>query len=161
MIYLDQVRRKGLIIMELNRMVELLTSVLRCGSADLEILANCEYPMDDVINESNGLDSELSVNGLCYAMFQLALYDVQNAIDARKEELLETFQDKENDGTLTEEERSDWVTLKNTEFNVYDDTESFHNFIDTDIYIHFNEDLYRKFFPEALEIMEEKTGFSF
>jgi len=130
----------------------LLTKLLDCGYADLQILEDCEYDFDDLISEIEAMGYEKpDINNLCFAMFQLALNDFQDTIDERINEL------KEQD-ELTEEEQEELDAIEG--LDVREDTESYHNYIDTSIWFNNNEDIYIKYFQSALDDFEEHTGFS-
>lgn len=130
----------------------LLTKLLDCGYADLQILEDCEYDFDDLISEIEAMGyKKPDINNLCFAMFQLALNDFQDTIDERINEL------KEQD-ELTEEEQEELDAIEG--LDVREDTESYHNCIDTSIWFNNNEDIYIKYFQSALDDFEEHTGFS-
>ena len=128
----------------------LLTSILDCGYADIYLLEDCQYDMEDVIEylEDSGL--KMNINALVYAMFQLGKGEIQQAIDDRIKEL-------ESEEELSEEEQDELNLLK--ELDPYDDIESFHNYLDTHVYFSSNRETYEKYLESALNTFSEKTGF--
>ena len=141
-----------------EQMQDLLTEFLGCGSADLSILSDSEYPMDILVEyarDDMGYE-ELNVNTLCYAMFQLALNDVQIAIDEKLDQMGEDLESEE----ITEAGKEKIMEVMNLNLDIRDDVESFHNFIDTHAYLNNNQEIYQEYFKAELDIFEAKTGYS-
>lgn len=129
----------------------LLTELLGCGYADLSVLDDCKYDMCDVIEYCKDADLDVTLNSLAWSMFQIGLDDINRAIDERVDEL-----DVKDD--LSEEEQEELNALEH--LDAHEDTESFHNFIDTSIWFHKNGDVYREYMSKALDEFEENTGYA-
>lgn len=132
---------------------ELLTELLDCGYGDLGILEDCEYDFCDVIQECKDCEMELTVNNLCWAMFQLALADFEQSINERIEKLHEELEDG-IDAIPVHEELEALESL-----DVREDIETYHNYIDTHVWFRNNEEIYRRYLSSAMDDFEDHTGF--
>jgi hypothetical protein len=131
---------------------------LQCGWRDLDILEDCKYSMGELLEYNKDLGGENpDINELCYAMFQMALNDVQEAIDERLEQMREDLNSEE----ISEKGKAVIEEILDMNLDIRDDVETFHNFIDTHIYIINNESIYMEYFARELEIFDDATGFSF
>ena len=118
-----------------RKMEDLLTAILDCGYADLQMLFDSKYDMYDIIEYAkDNLDfgNNLDVNTLIQAMIELALGEIQDYIDEQDLEV---------------------------ELDIWDDTDIFLNYLDTHVYIYEDKiDAYKRYVPEIFDMFEEKTG---
>lgn len=143
--------------MSKNKMEDLLCSVLNCGYADLNILADCEYPMYELVEYVQEIGDEVNINSLCYAMFNLAINDVQEAIEERLAEMEELLEDED----IAEEVKDEYRSAIESNLDIREDIDTFHNYIDSHAYLmnNKNQDIYLRLFSDELSIFEEKTGY--
>lgn len=138
-----------------NRVMrDLLTALLKCGWMDLDILLDCQYDFDELVDDFRdnfGATTTIDVNNLAYAMFDKGKSEIRQFIEDR----IETLKDEDE---LSEEEQQELDALQGLE--PYEDIESFHNFIDTSVYFSDNQELYEKYCSEALDTFTKNTGFS-
>lgn len=131
-------------------LTNLLSSVLGCGYLDIQILEGVEYDWDDIIDTLKDNGMELNVNTLMNEVFEVGKTEISSYILDRLEELEELEEKSEGE----EEEYK-----KLLELDVYEDIESFHNYIDTSIYFVKNGEIYTEYLMEQLDYFEEMTGF--
>ena len=137
--------------MKKNEMLtNLLSSVLGCGYLDIQILEGVEYDWDDIIESLNDNGIEINVNTLMSEAFEVGKTEISSYILDRLEEL-------EQQEEKSEEEEEEYNKL--LELDVYEDIESFHNYIDTSIYFVKNGEAYEEYLKEQLDHFEEMTGF--
>lgn len=138
----------------------LLTALLDCGSDDLRILDSCEYGFHEVIEEARGYKDHPDINDLCSAMFTLAKHDINDWLVNR---LGEIHVDLMNGDKHTAEYvylTFEYKTL--SELSPHEDISSYHNFLDTHVYLSCNEEkgiAYARYCKEAIDAFEQKTGF--
>ena len=130
---------------------DVLVALLDCGYGDLGVLDDCKYDLVDDIAEMLDCEMKVTLNGLAWAMFRHGLSDIRYAIEERIEELEERDE-------LSDEEQAELDELQT--LDPYEDTESFHNFIDTSIWFRANKDIYEKYLQTALAEFEKNTGYS-
>ena len=141
------------------QMRELLAVLLECGYADLDILEDCKYDMHDVVEYAHGMvGDKVDINTLCYSMFQMALQDVQEAIDEAMTDYRADLEENRED--FTEDEINALEEVLSLDLNIQEDVETYHNFIDTHANLVGNEEVYTVYFQEQLKIFEENTGFT-
>lgn len=118
-----------------RKMEDLLTAILDCGYADLQMLFDSKYDMYDIIEYAkDNLDfgNNLDVNTLIQAMIELALGEIQDYIDEQDLDV---------------------------ELDIWDDTDIFLNYLDTHVHIYEDKiDAYKRYVPEIFDMFEEKTG---
>ena len=88
-----------------------LSKILNCGTADLNMLNDIDYDLDDIIQDciDNG---DLSLHGIFRGVFYMGAEALQNIFDDKKEEIRETIIELLNEekkeyidsGEMTEEE---------------------------------------------------------
>ena len=127
----------------------LLAEILNCGYLDLQVLEDCEYDMSELIEECKFSFGVVNLNALACTMFVFGRRDIQSAIEERIAEL--------EGGELTEAEEEELENLKL--LDVWEDIESFHNFIDTSIWINNHKEIYENYLSEALAEFERNTGY--
>lgn len=134
----------------------LLVGLLDCGSVDLCVIENCQYDIDDIKEVLKDCGMEINLNNLAWAMFDVGKREITDWVENRKAEL-EDILDSEDNAESFEELKEELDALK--ELSPYDDIESYHNYLDTHVYIRKHEDIYRKYCQEPLDMFEENTGF--
>lgn len=160
---------------ENSTMTDLLTSVLDCGYADLDVLMNCKYDISDLMDEVRDMGYQMpNLNNLAMAMFYIGRRAIQEWIDNRKDEVEEEidaiddwFKDNEAHalGDIADEEtRKEALEemLKALEgLEPQEDIESFHNFMDTSVYFSSGEkkEIYIKYCKDALDEFYDNTGY--
>ena len=132
---------------------DLLTELLDCGYADLSVLEGCRYDFTDIIAECYDAYGKLELNALARIMFEFGLRDIADYICDRIEELTEA----DEEGTLSAEMREELHALM--ELDVFEDIESFHNYLDTSIWVSKHNATYKKYLGAALDEFENNTGF--
>ncbi len=129
-----------------------LTSILDCGIADLSILDDVEYCIDDVLKTAKEYGNSLTLGTVMAAVFDIGRNGLQDAIDDRLAEIEASLDESEC------HENEEYRALLS--LNPYDDTNEFHNFLDTHIWFIRNEEVYRKYLMDACNEFEQNTGFS-
>lgn len=129
----------------------LLMELLHCGEYDLSLLDDVGYDWCDII--STDREFTFNINGLMRQVFSYGLSQVENAVDGRIEWLRET---QENYG-ISDEQKEELEALE--KLDVWEDFESFHNYIDTHIWCEKNKEIYQKYLQEALDDFADGTGF--
>lgn len=118
-----------------RKMEDLLTAILDCGYADLQLVFDSKYDMYDIVEYAkDNLDfsNNLDVNTLIQAIIEMAFGEIQDYIDEQDLEV---------------------------ELNIWDDTDIFLNYLDTHVYIYEDKvDAYKRYVPEIFDMFEEKTG---
>lgn len=134
---------------------DLLTTLLDCGYGDLSLLEDCEYDMDEIIDDCKEVFGDLNINNLVRVMFEFGLRDIEQAVGDRICEL----EAIDNVRELDEDEELELAALQ--ELSPFDDMESFHNYLDTHIWIEDDEkkSTYTTYLSEALDRFYEMTGF--
>lgn len=134
---------------------DLLTSILDCGYGDLYLLEDCQYDIGEIVEDCIATFGGLKINNLVRIMFDYGLRDIETARDDRICELEAIPNERE----LDEDEEDELATLRTLE--PFEDMQSFHNFIDTHIWIDAKEKVpaYTKYLKEALDHFCEMTGF--
>jgi hypothetical protein len=130
--------------MKETQMRALLCNLLDCSYRNLEILAGCAYNMQDLIEEVYSMEfKKPGINSLAFAMFRLAKYDMQ-------EELEEMIEKEKNEEKLE--------VLR--QLDPHKDIVSSHNYLDTRVYFHKNQELYKNYASNLVDLFKEKTGFN-
>lgn len=130
-----------------------LSAILKCGSADISILAGCEFDVDYVIKTcTEQFDGKLSLANLVDTIVYLGMVQIDEAIQEKVSKL-------ERQYTASELETNDeYNTLKN--LDPYEDIELSFNFLDTNVYIVNHEDEYKSYLKHECDMFEELTGFT-
>ncbi|MEE5180987.1 hypothetical protein JDW21_18800 [Bacillus subtilis] len=134
--------------MNLDQAKTLLINLLDCGWLDLQALEKIERDFSEIIeyhNDNYGDSQKISLNSLLDINFQLTLSEINDFIKNKIEEL-------EEDGEEDEAEE-----LKG--MDVYQDFETYINFIDTHIWLRSNQEIYEKYEKE-LEPIFDRCGYS-
>jgi hypothetical protein len=150
---------------------DILAELLDCGYADLSVLEDCQYDMADIVEQCKADFGKIDLNRLAHTMFDFGRADIESKrlglIDELESELNEWDNAIEGGQELTEEEQERYDTLKSDiellkEFDVYENLESFHNYIDTSIWVTGTSDneRIRELLKDAFEEFKENTGYS-
>lgn len=126
---------------------DLLTAILDCGYGDLYLLKDCQYDIGEIVEECEETFGGFNINNLVRIMFDCGLRDIETARDDRIREL-EAIPNERN---LDEDEATELEVLRSLE--PFEDIQSFHNFLDTHIWIDVDEkkEAYVKYLNEALD----------
>lgn len=150
---------------------DLLIELLDCGYADLSVLEDCKYDMRDMVERCKWELGNITLNGLASVMFDLGREDIESKrlslIDDLEAEKDEWDKALERGQELTEEDQERYDALENDidllkEFDVYENLESFHNYLDTSIWVSGTSDDERikELLKDAFDEFEENTGYS-
>ena len=137
----------------------ILCTLLECGYLDLDILNDADE--DFVLEAIENLESErmeINLGTIVSEMFLIAIADIAFAIEHRIEDL----KGYEADGVIDDDEREELEALKGLDTDI--DIEWYFNYLDTGIYFTGSRnkgDVYRKYFGDLIEELENKMGFEF
>ena len=135
----------------------LLCALLDCGYLDLSILDDTDESF--ILEAVERLQDEgirLSLNGITDEMFCMAQSEIRDALEERRSDL-EHWKLMD---TTSPKEMEELEALN--ELDPEEDIGWFCNCLDTSIYIAADyEEVYRKYFGELLDDLEEKMGFAF
>ena len=136
---------------------DLLTAILDCGYGDLYLLEDCRFDIGEIVEECQWTFGNLDINNLVRIMFEFGLRDIEYDIKNRIEELNDIEQ---TEGELDESEQEERYAL--SILNPSEDIESFHNYVDTHIWIEAKEkvETYERYLKDSLDQFEEMTGFA-
>lgn len=166
---------------------ELLSALLDCGTADVSIIADTSYDMDDMVEKAKDYYGDVTLENLACAIIEQGIIDFEEAMLNRIETieteydnfaaLMNGLDDDEYEdyiieldeaGELTMEQFRDMdgilqahrelVALK--ELNVQEDISYYFNCLDTHAYFCNNEELYREYCSDMIDEFESNTGFS-
>lgn len=151
--------------------------ILDCGSADLALLNDIQYDLDDVIDELM-IDGCLSLHGIFEKAFLKGATELKEYFDSEKEDIKDEIlrrieKDKEEfveSGEMTQEELeeteehqellSDLKLLESESLNPENDLSYWLNYQDTHVCMK-HIDFYRKYMENAVDDVEYKMGWSF
>lgn len=132
-----------------DKMVDLLCVVLDCGYADLNMALDSNYDFDDIWEYAKEFAEKPSINDLIYSILSMGLNDIANYIHENKDVISDS---------LSDEEREVFESLT---FEPHEDIELFVNCIDSHAwFLRDNQELYEKYFPEAIKHFEKMTDIS-
>ena len=153
------------------------TKVLNCGTADLLLLEDINYDLDDAIDYL--MENHcLSLNGIFQQVFIMGIEELQEQFEIQKEdiknEILYRIQEEKveciESGEMTEEELleteehkelvSDLKLIESEDLNPKDDFDCFLNYQDTHVYVK-HIDFYRKYMENTVDDIEYKMGWYF
>lgn len=133
---------------------DLLVELLGCGYADLSVLEGCRYDFSEIIDECYSVYGKLELNALAKIMFEFGIREIGDYICDRINSI-EYGVDDEN--MLSEELREELNALR--DLDVGEDIQSFHNYLDTSIWVCNHEETYEKYLGEALDTFAKNTGY--
>lgn len=144
-----------------------MTKILDCGTADLSLLDDINYDLDDII-DSLMENNCLSLNGIFQEVFIKGAEELQEEFKNQKEDIkAEIFYKIEENETenLTETEEhkeliSDLALLESGDLQPENDLEFYLNYQDTHIFMKHIE-FYRRYMENTVDDIEYKMGWSF
>lgn len=138
-------------------MQELLTGVLKCGYADLEMLGQFdEYNMEQLIEYLDECGMEIELNNLVWAGVQLAFREVQEDIEGKLELMADEIANLPED----DEHREYIEEIIDMNLILSDECETYHNYLDSHVTLLSNVEIYQEFFQDELDRFEQLTGFT-
>lgn len=168
----------------------ILTKLLNCGIADLSILEDVNYDLDDILDDLVA-NNMLSFEGLIYSIFCQGIYDLTEAINECKTDVISELKQlakmlpKSTDSEeicnqkvdkmyksaqgiyLDEKYRIEYGDdiKKHIEvikhLNPEEDVEFYINYLDTHIWFRENKEIYELYFTNQVSEIEDKMGFEF
>ena len=136
----------------------LLCTLLDCGTADLELLENINYDLDDITGLT---DDPMSLTSIIECVFKQAIEDlhqeIQNYIANFHYNDDERCDDCNNDCDFCDYPNLDEIG----KLNPYEDIDYFINYLDTSIWFTDKEKIYRKYFAEEISDIEHLMGWDF
>ena len=147
----------------MTKQQEILTSLLNCGTCDLELLEDIEYDLGDIINDLKENDC-LSLNCLFIEVFMKGASDLEEAFKNQKEEIKEQILNKMRihmfDLMRYDELANDLELLDSDKLNPTRDLNYYVNYLDTHVYMK-HIDFYRRYMPDVVETIETNMGWYF
>lgn len=143
------------------------TKILDCGTADLSLLDDINYDLDDII-DSLMENNCLSLNGIFQEVFIKGAEELQEEFENQKEDikqeiLLRIEEDEREELTEVEEYEeliSDLALLKSGDLQPTNDLEFYLNYQDTHVFMK-HIDFYRKYMENTVDDIEYKMGWCF
>lgn len=127
-----------------------LMTVLDCGQNDLSLLDDVNYDWGDILED--GISDLHSINDVMRAVFEYGVFKINDALVDRISDL--SAREKE----LDIEEKKELADLRTLVPNK--DIRSYHNCLDTNVWVESHGTVYRKYLSDALEDFKYGTGFS-
>ena len=155
----------------------ILTKILNCESADLSLLEDINYDLDDIIDDLME-NNDLSLNSIFREVFRAGARDLQEEYEMQKDEIkeriLEALEEEKEEciksGEMTEKELeeleehkelvNDLELLENEELNPEEDLDYFINYMDTHVFMK-NLEFYRRWMEKEVDSIEYKMGWNF
>ncbi len=143
-------------------MEDILMVLLECGSLGLQILEGVGYDLGDIVEELSADGIKPTLNAIADEIFRRGQCElvaaVEDAIQERKDQQAETDDTKEGE---TEYDRLQDEIDELESLNPEEDMDWFCNCLDTSCWFSNNEEIYRKYIPEAISNIEDNMGFEF
>ena len=154
-----------------------MTKILDCGTADLSLLNDINYDLDDII-DSLMENNCLSLNGIFQEVFIKGAEELQEEFENKKEdikaEILSRIEEEKTEwvesGEMTQEELeeteeheeliSDLTLIESGDLQPTNDLEFYLNYQDTHVYMK-HIDFYRRYMENTVDDIEYKMGWSF
>lgn len=128
-----------------------LCALLGCGTADLSLLDDCDVDMYDVVEECRDRYEDMEINNVVRTIFDMGIQAIETICNEKIAEL-------KGRGNLSPVESVELEEL--LQLSPWRDVKSYHNFLDTSVWIDQNGEIYRELLPDALQEFERITGFS-
>lgn len=168
----------------------ILTKLLNCGVADLSVLEDVNYDLDDILDDLVA-NNALSFTSLVEAIFYQGIADLTEMINECKADVIDELEQleemlpKSTDSQKVCEQKLDkmfatvqgryledkyriewgddleWHIEEIKNLNPEDDIEWFINYLDTHIWFREHQDIYKLYFAKQVSEIEDKIGFSF
>ena len=154
-----------------------MTKILDCGTADLSLLDDINYDLDDIL-DSLMENNCLSLNGIFQEVFIKGAEELQEEFENQKEdikaEILYRIEEEKSEwvesGEMTQEELeeteeheeliSDLKLLENGDLQPANDLEFYLNYQDTHVFMK-HIDFYRRYMENTVDDIEYKMGWYF
>ena len=144
-----------------------MTKILDCGTADLSLLDDINYDLDDIL-DSLMENNCLSLNGIFQEVFIKGAEELQEELKNQKEdikaEILYIIEENETENlTETEEHKeliSDLALLESGDLQPENDLEFYLNYQDTHVFMKHIE-FYRRYMENTVDDIEYKMGWEF
>ena len=154
-----------------------MTKILDCGTADLSLLDDINYDLDDIL-DSLMENNCLSLNGIFQEVFIKGAEELQEEFENQKEdikaEILYRIEEEKSEwvesGEMTQEELeeteeheeliSDLKLLESGDLQPANDLEFYLNYQDTHVFMK-HIDFYRKYMEKTVDDIEYKMGWYF
>lgn len=154
-----------------------ITKILDCGTADLSLLDDINYDLDDIL-DSLMENNCLSLNGIFQEVFIKGAEELQEEFENQKEdikaEILYRIEEEKSEwvesGEMTQEELeeteeheeliSDLKLLESGDLQPANDLEFYLNYQDTHVFMK-HIDFYRKYMENTVDDIEYKMGWYF
>lgn len=130
----------------------ILTKLLDCGSADLSLLEDIQYDLDEILEDlvDNGC---LSFRDLLTQVFNRGLDDLKDVYDNFLSDLQREYSDCPDEELRMQINELGTVDVEN-------DFTWFLNYLDTHVFLN-NYDVYVKYFKDEIDSIENNMGFEF
>lgn len=126
-----------------------LCCLLDCGTADLSLLDNVDVDIYDALEECREEYGDTNINNVVRTIFSCGITAIETELEERIDEL---------DGCEDSADREELEALMKCK--PWEDIRSYHNYLDTHVWVENHGELYRKYLPHAIEAFEQITGFS-
>ena len=154
-----------------------MTKILDCGTADLSLLDDINYDLDDIL-DSLMENNCLSLNGIFQEVFIKGVEELQEEFENQKEdikaEILYRIEEEKSEwvesGEMTQEELeeteeheeliSDLKLLESGDLQPANDLEFYLNCQDTHVFMK-HIDFYRRYMENTVDDIEYKMGWNF
>ncbi len=137
----------------MNSKEKLLLAMLSCGTDDLAMLDDVRYDWYEVLEQLDWPDDGgFDFNSLMRAVVDLGIIHVKEAVNDRICELEAVI----NERDLDEAEEKELTSLRSIDPD--DDIRSYHNCLDTNVWIENNADIYEGYLQDALDAFTDNTG---
>ena len=133
----------------MNKRDGLLCEILDCGVDDLGMLDDVEYGWHYIIHRMKIFQAELSFNSLMYHVVSMGKDCIQDSVGDRIHELGKKT-------SWTREEVDELEALRSLRPEA--DFQSYHNYLDTNVWCEKNADIYTRYLQYALDQFEDNTG---
>lgn len=125
--------------------------ILHCGIIDLKLIDDVGYDFCDIL-ELDGT-FQFDINFVMASVFEYGFSRIEDAIYTRKEYLT----DMRDAYGISEEQQEELDALN--KLAVFDDFQTYHNYIDTYVWCEKNKEIYKEYLSEALDDFAKGTGF--
>ena len=140
-------------------MEDILMVLLECGSLDLGILDDVGYDLGDIVEELITDGIKPTLNAITDEIFRRGQCELVEAV----EDAIKEREDQQADTDDTEEGEAEYDRLQEEIdelecLNPEEDMEWFCNCLDTSCWFSDNEEIYRKYIPEAISGIDHCFG---
>jgi hypothetical protein len=147
----------------MNKLENLLTSLLECGVLDLGILEKVEYNLGELVEKAKQKTVSPTLNDIVEEIFlegqQELVYVIKDKIEEKEDEEYELLDEDDTNEEKLERIRNEIEELES--LNPYEDMGWECNGIDTCCWFENNADIYYKYMQDEIKEIEESMGFEF